>query len=83
MGMSAGGVGDHIQVAEVGIGDMVDGRQDDALGHGLDRQSRLDGGRRPQGMADLGFVGRHRNFCQAIAENGAQAIDLRTVSGGG
>ena len=48
MRMFAGCIGDHIQVTELGIRDMIDRGQDNSPGHGLYRQSSLDGGRGAQ-----------------------------------
>ena len=45
------------KVVEGRVGEMVDGRQDDSLVHGLNAQGGLDGGRGAKRVADLGFIG--------------------------
>ena len=47
----ARGVRDHVEVAELGVREVVDRRQDDPAAHPLDRQHRLDRAARSQGFS--------------------------------
>ena len=58
---------------------MVDRGQDDPPLHPLDGQCIFDGRRGPQGMADLGFVGRDGNLLQMLPEDRPQAVDLGLI----